>query len=681
MVSISLLSAAVAASIAANQRLPNIEVIGRPVDPVEVDVLDAEQLQAPHRGDLAELLRSVNGVGAGRMGGHGLEPVIRGQSQGQINVRIDGMEVYGGCPNRMDPPTAFVQPASLDRVVVHKGVQSLRYGPGGGGGAILIERGLPWQRDGLSGTLAFGGADNGSLASGRFDLNHGGERVVWRVSGSAEDHGNYEDGAGDPVRSAFERRQGSARVGWQIGAGHQLELAAEHSEARDVLYAGAGMDAPDEQLDAVRLEHRAAIGDANLTLRAFSADVEHRMDNFSLRPRMPGTMAMSVPSESDSSGIEFGFQRMFGDRWSVDAGLQQARNRRNATRFAGPSPDALTMTNALLWPDVVTERVGGYLELEFDPSVLDRIIAGVRVDRFRSDARRALQPVSAAIAAPAAFYTSYYGDHALSRSDDGIGALLRAEHRIAAHWTTFGGVSRSVRAPDATERYIASTAGMPSARWIGNPGLAPETHHQFDAGLLFDDGRRRASAVAFVDSVAGYVLRDRARGQSGVLLADGASVYRNIDARLVGLELESGLAFGDDWQFDAQLAWVRGDNRSDDRPLAQIPPLSAQLRLRRDSRWGQWTATARGAAQQRRVDADASTGSGLDAGRTPGWGVLDLQWRRAFGQAALTVQIDNLFDRLYADHLNRANQDPFNPDPVQVNEPGRTIQVGWEWRF
>lgn len=43
--------------------------------------------------------------------------------------------------------------------------------------------------------------------------------------------------------------------------------------------------------------------------------------------------------------------------------------------------------------------------------------------------------------------------------------------------------------------------------------------------------------------------------------------------------------------------------------------------------------------------------------------------------------IDNLFDRSYAEHLNRANLDPFNPDPVQVNEPGRSLHAAWEMAF
>ena len=38
---------------------------------------------------------------------------------------------------------------------------------------------------------------------------------------------------------------------------------------------------------------------------------------------------------------------------------------------------------------------------------------------------------------------------------------------------------------------------------------------------------------------------------------------------------------------------------------------------------------------------------------------------------ALDAGIDNLFDKAYANHLNRANA--FDPVQVQVNEPGRSF--------
>ena len=140
---------------------------------------------------------------------------------------------------------------------------------------------------------------------------------------------------------------------------------------------------------------------------------------------------------------------------------------------------------------------------------------------------------------------------------------------LAGGLTAFAGLSRTVRAADATERYLASPAAMPSGRWIGNPSLALEKHTQLDLGLAWEGERAAASAVAFVDRAGDYILRDRARGQDGVLLADGASVYRNVDASLHGLELEARWQWTQTLSLEAEAAWVRGQNRSDDRPLAQ----------------------------------------------------------------------------------------------------------------
>ena len=40
--------------------------------------------------------------------------------------------------------------------------------------------------------------------------------------------------------------------------------------------------------------------------------------------------------------------------------------------------------------------------------------------------------------------------------------------------------------------------------------------------------------------------------------------------------------------------------------------------------------------------------------------------------------VDNVFDRNYANHLNRGNL--FDPQPVRINEPGRTFWVRLAWR-
>ncbi|MEW8586763.1 MAG: TonB-dependent receptor plug domain-containing protein, partial [Candidatus Thiodiazotropha sp.] len=93
--------------------------------------------------DGGDFLRDLNGVSGIRMGGHGIDPVIRGQSQNRLNILLDGAYIHGGCPNRMDPPTAYSALESYDSVTVIKGSQTVIYGGGGSGGTVLFERKPP----------------------------------------------------------------------------------------------------------------------------------------------------------------------------------------------------------------------------------------------------------------------------------------------------------------------------------------------------------------------------------------------------------------------------------------------------------------------------------------------------------------------------------------------------------
>ena len=674
----SLIATSALANASSATRLPNVVVLGETAATPSEPTLESEAISDGAAADLAEVLRSLSGVSASRMGGHGLEPSIRGQSQGQINVRLDGMELHGACPNRMDPPTAFAQPASIDRVTVQKGVQTLRNGPGGSGGAILIERRLPWDVNALDGRVALNASDNAEMWQAATDVGGHSGRIAWRLLASSEDRESYEDGEGTEVRSAFRRDTASLLLGFAWSGNQRTELSLDYSDSRDVLFAGAGMDAPKDRLDAWKLAHYADVGAASLRASAWSAKVDHVMDNFSLRPQTG--MFMRVPAAADTSGFELAAEFAVAD-WNLELGLQQATLERLAIRSAGMNAGSLTMRNALLWPQAQLERRGLFAEAQGPLSAATRLSAGLRVDRFDADAQRAGERVNMNIAAPADFYRSYYGASATGFEDDGLGAVLRLDHTLSGHLQLFAGLSRSVRAADSTERYIASTSGAGPMRWIGNPQLANEVHQQFDAGLIWRTEAARYSVVAYVDRVDDYILRDRARSQPGLLLADGATVDRNVDAELRGAEFEAVWPLDSGLRIDAQLDYVRGKNRSDGRALAQIAPLSVALGVSKLIGVGEFSARLRGADRQDRVDASTATGSGLDARRTPGWAVLDLGWVLQRGAQRLRIGIDNVFDRTYAEHLNRANQDPFNPTPVQVNEPGRSLRLGWEYRF
>ena len=52
-------------------------------------------------------------------------------------------------------------------------------------------------------------------------------------------------------------------------------------------------------------------------------------------------------------------------------------------------------------------------------------------------------------------------------------------------------------------------------------------------------------------------------------------------------------------------------------------------------------------------------------------------------RVALTAGVDNVFDRLYSEHLNLAGSADFGypADPIRINEPGRSAWVKLNLRY
>ncbi len=649
---------------------------------LEIPILTAierERLRStPPVGDGSEVLRDLPGADLGRMGGHGLELFLRGLSQGDLTVLLDGATVHGGCPNRMDPATSFAAAETSDRVEVIRGVQTLRYGPGAPGGTVRYVRRLPgadsprWRAELSTGGSSWSDgpelAADSAFRSGSWSL---------RVLASARDAGSYEDGDGVEVRSAARSRSAALMAGWR-GASATVELSLESATTRDALFAGAGMDSPESTADVLRLrsERSPSSGRLGWQLEAFSDTVDHQMDNFSLRP-LTAPMALAVPSETSTWGFRGHLNLAGAIPLLVGASFEEAVA--DATRFSGSAPEALSVVQSILWPDVHRLQGGVFVEAGWNLSPATSLVAGARVDLFTAEARRADEPTQGGNGpTPRQLWARYTGMGEQSRDDTGVGGLIRLEHRRGS-WTLHGGLSRTVRVADATERFLAANSPAPSQRWIGNPGLRPARHHQLDLGARWSSGPSTTALDLFAAAVDDLILRDRAHGQAGIFQGDSATVYRNVEARRYGFELTALTRLGYGLDLHGSASWVWAENTTDGRPIAQTPPLRGAI----GAGWAavRWSAagTLRWAARQSRVDDDPATGSGVDAGPTPGWAVLDLDGSVDLGGGLrLQLGLENAFDRTYATHLNRASL--FDPDPVRVNEPGRTWWLRLRWR-
>ena len=113
---------------------------------------------------------------------------------------------------------------------------------------------------------------------------------------------------------------------------------------------------------------------------------------------------------------------------------------------------------------------------------------------------------------------------------------------------------------------------------------------------------------------------------------------------------------------------MHATNTSDDRPIAQTPPLNGKLQLDYTREHFGLGLRLRFAAKQDRID----TYSKQEVGETPAWQVLDLYGNIQINDTfSLRAGIDNLLDETYAEHASRSNL--MDPNAIKVNEPGRTI--------
>ncbi len=665
-VAAAVLSAAGQLSASHDRAIELVEVTAR-ADTVAGQLLSEAPITRPTH-DAGELLRSVTGMTALRRGGRGFDPIVRGQSQANLNVIANGAFSYGACPGRMDPPSTYIGVDSFDSVSVIKGHRSVIYGAGGSGGTLLFEHLRPeLNASGLAGSLTTGYTGNSGLGSLAADVAAGSDRGYVRLFGAARHGDNYRDGNGDRVASAFDSRTLGLVAGIDLTPDTWLELSHERADEDDVWYAGNGMDAVFADSASTSLKWvQQALGPAEeVELTLYYSDVDHLMDNYSVRERSLQPAGMAAPSTSTTWGGRLLASFLTGaSEWRT--GIDYRANDRSADLYMDQGKDgSYDMLVARMWPEAQQRQVGLFAELDHRLTSRDSLRLGLRLDDHDSRAEEArLAAGMLGSATPVRLYEQFYGTAATSNGHGGVSVVLGWDRQVDAETLFSANLSRSVRTPDSSEQWIARSAG--GAFWVGNPGLEPEVHQQLDLTLARDHGPLEWSATLFVDAVDDYIERY----QEGT-----ADQYRNTRATLFGTELDARLALGEHLSTRLGLAWTRG--HGDNGDLAQIAPLEARLNL--DYRRGSWALGAEWVASASQnnfnpaVDVDSPTA---------GFGVLHLYGHWNLG-ASLTLEagIENLFDRAYAYHVNAGNADPFNPEAVRVNEPGRQGWLKLHYRF
>ena len=629
---------------------------------VQTDPRKPRQPVPAHDG--ADYLKTIPGFSVIRKGGTDGDPVFRGMAGSRLNILLDGEQILGGCGGRMDPPTAYVFPAAYERITLLKGPQTVLYGPGNSAGTVLFERSGKREAAGIQG--------NGSLMLGSFGRNDemaearvGSETAYLRVGGTRSQANDYKDGNGNAVHSAYNRWSGNAALGWTPNDDTRLELTAAKSDGK-AAYADRGVDGSKFARDNFGLKfNKQRMGGLleGVEAQVYYNYIDHVMDSYTLRAGgNPASMMAAMNPDRKTTGGRLVGTLQLADATQLKLGLDTQDNVHTGRTGAAPG----YMGDYTLKPrvqDASFKNFGVFGELHHNLDEANRVIGGLRADSWQATDSRSMvmRGMMGSVMNPTAKQTC---KETLSSG------FARYERDFSDASTAFVGIGRAARAPDYWELFSYESAATASAF-----NTRPERTTQLDAGLNYRAGAWSGSFSAFYSKISDFNLIQSQVNKGTMMMPVMVGITRNINATTYGAEAGLAHHLAESWKLDGSLAYVQGTNDTDGTVLGQIPPLEARLGVSYDDKVWSFGGLLRGVAAQNRVAAKQGNIAGQDISASAGFGVLSFNggWR-ASKVVQVTVGVDNLLNKTYAEHISRAGTMVSGfTQTTRVNEMGRNL--------
>ena len=649
------------------------------VDTQVVKDLHGEALKSADLGEA--LFKQSPSVSLVRRSGIANDIIVRGQKKDNINVTIDGVKLYGACPDRMDPSVSHVLTNNIDFIEIHEGPYSVE-DFGVLSADVKVHTIKPTQEWSGDVNLGYG---SWNYQKGAFSLSGGSEKLKVLLSGSVEKSEQYKDGNGDDFVGQIERDIDAGKVSkkknpqyqaryqnmdaytkktlmaklfWDITDKQVLTLSYTVNRSDDVLYPSSKMDALYDDSDMYNLEYTlkdlGAYSNA-LDIQLYQSEVTHPMSTkyrnigekdyitHALTTKMQGTKlknSLDVENHTITLGLDYSLRHWDGGYLKNAMALPE--------KFYHSIYDVDTQNRAFFLKDKIA---------------LERwtIDTGLRYDKTKITSKNTTQAENNYDALSGYLFATYQADEA---------------HKY------FVGLGKSSRVPDGKELYwigmpMKMPGGSMKAISIGTPNLEMTSNVEFDIGIeeQLEDGTFKAKAFySMLDNFIAYNASNKVHN------------YENVDTTLYGLAFSGTYIVTESFYFDYGVAYQRGKKEHPLRGqsgtnMPEIPALKYNLAANYE--WDEQLSLGAeivGADKWRDFDAENGEQT-LDA-----YTILNLKATKTFGKnIELTLGIDNLFDKTYA--VSNTYKDLIllptigENEVMLMNEPGRYVYTNLKYRF
>ncbi len=610
--------------------------------------------------NLAQLITGLPGVAGIQRSSATSDPVVRGLGRERVQTILGAVPLCNACPGRMDPPANYLSIGALDEVKVDRQGGVADFGPGGVGGSIQaspdFER-KPGAEPGITTYVEMGYETARDAPNAKAGVFGGNEAIDFKIGLGFFETSDYEAPNGTVVPAGSERKDANLVLGWRPSPEQRLWNALSVTHEENIDFPAMPMDNIETDFLVYNAGWRADLEGRleSYELTGGFSRIDHFMDN-SLK-----TSWASSHNATDAKTRTWGAHAKFDFRLTekeiLNFGLDASEVAQDAERTRARQSDGMVFTDRL-WPDGVQTNMGGFARFGFDLTEGWRLKAQGRLDNVDSKAQEA-DAASLGGQTVRDQYIRFYGAEAAETDrTEFLGmASLKLSHDLNDQSNLFLRGGLSSRAAGLTERYYAF-APAPGGFLVGNPTLKAEKKLEGEVGFIHSTDALYLNASLFYSGITDYILSNLIARQdvNGDGVDDNIKGFNNIDATLAGGELAIEYHPVDRFYFPVTFSYVRGKNSTEHKDLPEIPALSSTVECRYLAHSGSRTWVRAGgllAADQEKIDPQ------FPEDRTPGYAIwhLSLETHPLKGLEVM-LRLDNLFDRLYHDHLAREAMTP-----------------------
>ncbi len=636
--------------------------------------------------DTAQLLRGAPGANVNSNGRLSGIAQFRGLYGDRVAVSLDGICPIGGGPNAMDAPLSYASPMITESLHVDRGIPGVAAVAEGPGGHIdaRIDRGAFAESAAFApdGWIASRYEDNGNTHTSAARLTVA--NAHHRLSAVSEiDRADDIDTPAGTIRpSALNRDRHDVSYAWRSGSSEAM-LFAGRLDTSETGTPSLPMDIRYIDTDLYGVSASRRIGAVTLEAEVGYNDVDHLMDNYSLRAAPPP--AAQRRNHTTGRGTSFSL----GARLPV-AGTELAFgiDGRLATHDAvisNPNNRAFRIDNFV---NVERDLVGAYAEWQGTAGAGEWEL-GVRYNNVSTDAGDVLAGgLMGMMAAAVGELAERFNAAGRSIDFGNVDVVAGYRRNLTTDLAAVVEVGSRTRAPSYQELYLwlplQATGGLADGRtYIGNLRLEAERSNEVNVGLDWNAGRLSVSPRFYYRRVDDYIQGVPATDMTANMIASmmsGAPAlqFDNVDADLYGFDLAWRYGITANLVIDGTASVVRGERRDLNDDLYRLAPDNVTVAL--DYRRERYTLRGELVAYRRQHRVAVYNGETESAG----YALVNL----AFGWAprrslTLEVAVENLLDREYRDHLTGLNRAGGSDIPIGDRLPGagRSFAAGLTYRF